>query len=56
MPRPNPRGYQGGKDGGTFLRQLDGHISTDRFHTGDSSTDTVDDFQNAHRLGDDELV
>lgn len=56
MPRPNPRGYQGGKDGGTFLRQLDGHRSTDRYRTGEHPTEQVDDFQNAHELGDDDLI
>lgn len=56
MPRPNPTGYNGGKDGGTFLRQLDGHKSTDRFHTGDSTTDQVDEFQNAHPLGAEDVI
>lgn len=56
MPRPNPRGYQGGPESGTFLRQLDGHRSTDRYDTGDEPTDTVESFQNAHKLGDDDLI
>lgn len=56
MPNPKPRGYKGGPEGGTFLRQLDGHRSTDRYNTEDGLSDTVDDFQNAHRLGDDDLI